>query len=367
MDFKNKYLKYKKKYLELKDLLGGGPNLNDIFNDLINILPNDYKDLEYFNQNLVIYINKLNSIKDLTTNELSWRYFFIIYLFRHFPDYIQKIINTNQMPNKHIENILNQFKTIYNEEINKNKNTVFIIETWEVAQKLVSYLKNLFEINIYEIIDFKIGEENYNKEDKNQFFKNYYYLYMDYRTTNEKPDFYKNGKYSYDKDTFNNIPKFINGFDTHCNNEYEKSKKEFESWKKYIKFYKQKVEATKMYELELLNYETSKKKYDNFLIAQQKYKENKNLYEKEKNLYDKYTNCREKTNAGYLRCGEVINKPIQPIEPLEVMEPSKPTKPTPSEEVTKPKTMFLDGKRIIDIDENNINNWKINDWILYYY
>ena len=364
MDFKNKYLKYKKKYLELKDLLGGDSNLNNIFNELINILPDNYKDLEYFNQNLVIYINKLNSIKDLTTNELSWRYFFIIYLFRHFQDYIQKIINTNQMPNKHIENILNQFKTIYNEEINKNKNTVFIIETWDVARKLVSYLTNLFEINIYEIIDFKIGEENYNKEDKKRFFTNYYHLYMDYRSTNEKPDFYKNGKYSYDEDTFNNIPKFLNGFDTHCNNEYEKSKKEFESWKKYIKFYKQEVEATKMYKLELLNYEKSGKKYDNFLKAQTKYEEDTQKYKENTQKYKEYTKCRKEKTAGYLRCREVINEPIQPIEPPEVKEPSKPTKPTPSEEVTKPKTMFLNDERIIDIDENNINNWKINDWIL---
>ena len=56
MDYTNKYLKYKKKYLNLKKILGG-----NIFNKIYDKLIKIFRDINKINiTNSLIYKNKLN-------------------------------------------------------------------------------------------------------------------------------------------------------------------------------------------------------------------------------------------------------------------------------------------------------------------
>jgi hypothetical protein len=284
MDFKNKYLKYKKKYLDLKDLLGGSPKPDDKifeiypvptdhynyeFNELKKKILNCKKEKEPKVTQMIKMSKNLNNIKKDKLPAENEK-------IRIITEEVEKINEKIKELKKSLNVIINKAYTAITkktEEINSNYKIAFIFEeVTQLINNLFFYFKDIetmektLVLNIYEISkNIKLYESNksnyyfnnnfllsaYINSKLSKNFTNQYniniepkikgatVLYEYYRFP-EKTD-NSDTKPSYDNSDTNDeyykkLMEWIEGYKTHVDNLHKQYLEEFENYKAYINY-----------------------------------------------------------------------------------------------------------------------------------
>uniref|UniRef100_A0A6C0DAP4 Uncharacterized protein n=1 Tax=viral metagenome TaxID=1070528 RepID=A0A6C0DAP4_9ZZZZ len=303
MDFKDKYLKYKKKYLDLKILLGGN-ELKIIDLSLLNQLSTkqnfdpdtnpETELIENFEKIKPDIIEIFKKIKE--NNQDVYKYDNIIYLINRLHElsleYYHKFINKSLL-NKIKEIIVYIYK---NSPQNLKDNPYFIMNIYVFKkffnEKEIKDIGYSYEyiIGLIYLYKFYIKGKNVIKPLSKNYENYFHYLFH-------------LGNYLND---------FISFID---NNLYGKYKNDFSKYKNYISKVKEaysKIREYTIYNEAVKEYNKKKQKYDQYI-------QDKEEYDKKKNIYDN----------SFIK---IINSaPIEPKEPFEPFE--EPIKPQPPTEI----------------------------------